>query len=260
MECRLCANTSTFQFKLKVLGRHDVRYFKCEFCGSLQTEDPYWINEAYGDSNLSSLDTGAAQRNLSNLAASYVIAKLFRVRDVIDVGGGDGLLTRLLRDYGINCYSKDKYAIPTYSLGFTEENFDIPEMILGFEVLEHLMFPRRDLGLFFERNPKLVLLSTGIFRDQDKDWWYLSPESGQHVFFYSRKALEIIAQKYEYSLVVSGGYILYVKGLTSKKYILARLALKNKILRLVKALMMLIPTPNVWTDYLSLDKGKNNVR
>jgi hypothetical protein len=40
------------------------------------------------------------------------------------MGGGDGLLTRLLRDFEINCFVKEKFAKMTYAQDFTEENFD----------------------------------------------------------------------------------------------------------------------------------------
>src|ERR1700730_9135404 len=113
-ECRLCQGRLSFRFKSTVLGRYSVHYFECRECRSLQTEPPYWLNEAYSH-NLSGLDTGAAQRNLHNLAACYIISKLFGATDAIDYGGGDDLLCRLLRDYGLNCFVSDKYAKVTYA-------------------------------------------------------------------------------------------------------------------------------------------------
>src|ERR1700677_3533845 len=88
--CRLYEGRLIRKFGYAVLHKHEVGYFECDQCGSLQTEFPYWLDEAYG-SNLSTLDTGAAQRNLQNLAAAYLISKLFAVRDTLDFGGGDGL-------------------------------------------------------------------------------------------------------------------------------------------------------------------------
>ena len=41
------------------------------------------------------------------------------------------------RDYDLNCYVKDKYATPTYAQGFTDQDFSVPDLIIGFEVLEH---------------------------------------------------------------------------------------------------------------------------
>src|SRR5690349_10770988 len=132
--CRLCDGTIELQFRLQVLGQFDVGYFRCQRCHSLQTERPYWLEQAYRANNLSNLDTGAAQRNLHNLAACWSIAKLLRLRNVLDVGGGDGLLCRLLRDYELNCFVRDKYASPTYAQGFDEPDFAQPDMIVAFEV------------------------------------------------------------------------------------------------------------------------------
>src|SRR6185369_14930115 len=89
--CRLCNGATREIFQKKVLDKYLVSYRRCEVCDSLQTEEPYWIKEAYRD-NLAALDSGAAHRNLNNLAASLLVAALFRCRNILDYGGGDGLL------------------------------------------------------------------------------------------------------------------------------------------------------------------------
>ncbi len=55
------------------------------------------------------------------------------------------------------------------------------------------------------------MASTGIYTNQGEDWWYLASEAGQHVFFYSRRALGRVARKYGYDLLVSGGYLLFLR-------------------------------------------------
>jgi len=253
--CRLCNGTVDSLFTNKVLGKYDVSYYKCCHCHSLQTEKPYWLDEAI--KNQIYTDTGAAQRNLHSLAACYTISKLLNAKNVIDIGGGDGLLCRLLRDYKINCYVKDKYATQTYGQGFTEENFNIPDLIIGFEVLEHYPNPIADLDDLFSYQPHALLLSTNIFTNQKQDWWYLSPESGQHVFFYSKKAMVMIAAKYKYELVVSGGFILFVKNPSLLTKIASKILLKGLVLRLLKPLILFLPTPGVWQDHLlQVEKSK----
>ena len=112
------------------------------------------VKRSYNKSNLSNTDTGAAQRNLNNLAACYIISKLFKAKNVLDIGGGDGCACRLLRDYKINCYIKDKYATPTYAQGFTEENFAKPDLIVGFEGIGNINpNPMTDLDDLFNRQP-----------------------------------------------------------------------------------------------------------
>ena len=255
--CRLCSGSVNYVFSKKILGKYEVNYYKCSDCLSLQTETAYWLDEAYQKSNLSNLDTGAAQRNLHNLAACFFISKLLKAKNVIDIGGGDGLLCRLLRDYKINCYVKDKYALPTYGQGFTEQDFVKPDLIIGFEILEHYPIPLSDLDDLFSDNPSALLFSTAIYTDQQEDWWYLTPESGQHIFFYSKKAIKMIAKKYQYEFVLSGGFILFIKNPSTLTKIAAKILLKDFFVRLLKSIVVFLPTPGVWQDHLyQVEKSK----
>ncbi len=251
LHCRLCDGMLVTRFRRRVLGKYDVAYSRCEQCQSLQTEPPYWLDEAYRENNLSTLDTGAAQRNLQNLAACWSIAKLLGLKNVLDIGGGDGLLCRLLRDYEINCYVRDRYAKPTYAQGFEHPDFATPEMIVAFEVLEHYPQPRDDLDAIFKQEPNAVLASTGLYTNQGEDWWYLAPEAGQHIFFYSRRALEWVARKYGYELLVSGGYSLFLRTRTfgGIRPALARLLLRSTARRWTKALLVMRSADGVWKDH-----------
>lgn len=250
--CRLCGGKLDLQFHLQVLGQHSVGYFRCESCRSLQTEPPYWLEQAYQADNLSSLDTGAVQRNLHNLAACWSIARLLEVENVLDVGGGDGLLCRLLRDYELNCFVHDKYASPTYAQGFDVPDFEQPDMIVAFEVIEHYPEPRKDLEPLFAKRPKAVLASTGIFNAQGPDWWYLAPESGQHVFFYSMPALQLIARTHDYELVIGSGYLLFLRrgvcGALKKG--LARTLLRSGFRKFTKMRLAMSSADGVWKDHL----------
>jgi hypothetical protein len=250
--CRLCEGSLVCKFTLRVLNKHAVRYFECDRCASLQTEFPHWLGDAYS-SNLSSLDTGAVQRNLQNLAAAYIVSKIFGVRDALDFGGGDGLLCRLLRDYDVNCYAKDKYAIATYGQGFSEPDYSAPNLILAFEVFEHFATPAKELEDLFQSRPKVLLASTEIYGSQSVDWWYLAPESGQHVFFYSEKALQMIAERFGYSCLLSGGFMLFVQKANHSafKAFLAKLLLSRLVCRLLRGLILIMPAPGAWRDHLS---------
>ena len=250
--CRLCGGYLTPKFIRMILYKYEVRYFECDQCASLQTESPYWLEEAY-TSNLPSLDSGAVQRNLQNLAAAYLISKLFAVRDALDFGGGDGLLCRLLRDYNVNCYVKDKYAVPTYSAAFSEPDFSAPNLVLAFEVLEHFATPASELANLFQLRPQVLLASTGIYNHQRADWWYLATETGQHVFFYSEKAVQMIAERFGYSCLLSGGFLLFVREpyRWAIKSFLARILLSRVVCRLLRGLILILPAPGVWRDHQS---------
>lgn len=248
--CRLCEGPLSAAFTKTVLGKHEVGYFTCAKCGSLQTEPPFWLDECYRGEIPTNTDTGKAQRNINNLVACYAISKLFGLKNIIDIGGGDGLLCRMLRDYGFNCYVTDKYADPTYALGFTEPDFSVPDLVIGFEVLEHLPNPATDLDDIFGQRPRALLLTTAIYSNQSDDWWYLVPEAGQHVFFYSHNAMQDIAKRYGYSVIISGGYLLFIEDCSSYMRSLVSLILKGRFLRLLKPFVVLLPTPGVQADHI----------
>src|SRR5258708_7007906 len=106
--CRLCGAETDRSFTATILNKHCVGFNKCQDCGSLQVDQPYWLEETYGTANILSLDIGAANRALSSFGLTYLISKILNVRgQVLDFGGGDGLLTRLLRDIGIDAYCFD---------------------------------------------------------------------------------------------------------------------------------------------------------
>jgi len=204
------------------------------------------------------LDTGAAQRNIANLAAAFSVSRALHLNDVLDFGGGDGLLCRLLRDYEINCFVNDKYASATYARAFGAPDFTRPGILLAFEVMEHFENPADDLRAIFQGNPTAILASTGIYRDQGADWWYLAPDTGQHLFFYSEKALRMIATSYNYQLLMCSGYFLFFRGtmIPRKHRYLINFLLQRHVLRMISAGMRLLPTRGVWRDFESLNSDK----
>ena len=259
--CRLCSGRSRKVFSQTLLRKYEVGYYQCDHCSSLQTEDAYWLAEAY-DSNLSYLDTGAAQRNLTNLAVCFFVSKLYKLRNIIDFGGGDGLLCRLLRDYGLNCFVRDKYAATTYAQGFTEADFQTADLVLAFEVLEHFANPKEDLNQVFALNARAVFVSTGIYRNEQGDWWYLAPETGQHLFFYSRKALDLIADKYGYGVLAKGNFILFLRPdlQSPAKAALTKLMLNRVMIRPLRSLIAFLPAPHAGTDRLLQKQNRRPAR
>ena len=202
---------STEKFHLRGISGIEIRYFECVNCGSLQTQEPIWLSQAYAHSNLSQADTGAAQRVLINHAFVLVAAKIFGLRTILDFGGGDGLLCRLLRDRGLDAHTVDDYATPTYAYQFRgslERQYDL---ITAFEVFEHLPNPSDALANLFDTRPKFIIASTEIYSGQDANWWYLCPSQGQHVFFYSSRALRSLAQHHRYSYYDINGRHLFCK-------------------------------------------------
>jgi len=200
--CRICKGTLVHKFQKKQLN-YLVSYLECQKCHSLQTERPYWLDEAYSDLNFA-IDTGMASRTIwtSKLVLALSLLEKFTTEDLcIDFGGGTGLFTRLLRDAGLNAYWDDKYCKNIFSLGFEKEisTQQTIKLITSFEVLEHLPSPWQTLKSIFLSKPDYFFCSTTLYSGQDLDWWYLL-NNGQHVQFYSADGLQFLAQKFGYHL------------------------------------------------------------
>src|SRR5215217_3914908 len=195
MNCNICQNTSKELFKTTVLQKYSVQYYQCQSCRFIQTEEPYWLNEAY-QSAITKLDVGLVYRNihLADLAEKLLIKFFDFQGSFLDFAGGYGLFTRIMRDKGFNFYHTDPFCRNVFA-----EYFDLSclsgdhvfEMVTAFEVLEHLSNPVdeiRDMARYSDN-----LLFTTDLQPQNigniKEWNYLSFETGQHISFYNEKSL-----------------------------------------------------------------------
>jgi hypothetical protein len=211
--CRLCDARANFSNTKRLLGRHDVRYYLCSGCGSLQTEVPYWLDEAYDVTGLGD-DLGAGQRTIELVLKTAALLDTLNLpvrAECIDFGGGLGLFTRLMRDRGFNFRSYDLYAQPFFSDRYSVRSMAgrSPAVVTAFEVLEHFTNPKEDLERLFESRPALVIATTELFAGQDETWPYLADGTGQHVFFYSAKAVAGIARRFRYSVSLVGGMLVF---------------------------------------------------
>lgn len=201
--CRLCGGATRFALNAMIMGKHNIAYYLCDDCRSLQTEAPYWLEEAYAPRGIG-FDGGMATRTIQividTLALLYQL-KMDGKKLYIDFGGGTGLFTRLMRDHGFNFFHYDKYEQPYFSNPYNLNDLASfrPHVITAYEVLEHLPNPAEVLDDFFRRTPELILFGTDIFHvPVDPSWPYLALPSGQHVFFYSETGLNKIAGRYGY--------------------------------------------------------------
>jgi hypothetical protein len=236
--CRLCGERTEMLFNARVLGKHDVAYHECSACGSLQTDAPFWLAEAYASGHLSSSDAGAVVRNLYGQAYVYTIARALRLAQnatVLDFGGGNGLFCRLLRDIGFEARRLDTFAVNDFAQTF-DDNGATYDIVCAFEVVEHFANPSNELLRIFTRAQELVIISTQIYDKQGREWWYLVPESGQHVFFYSSRAMRNIATKFGFYYFQHGElHIFSRKPLTKKVQFILHYALSNASQKWVRA-------------------------
>jgi len=248
-----------FAYKAVVIAKHDVSYYCCQQCGSLQTEWPYWLSETYGNAALS-IDPGSARRVLDSYVLVDIVARLFGCQKLLDFGGNTGFLCRLLRDREYDAYSFDRYVASIYAPHFVGCPSDLYDLVSAFEVIEHFACPAQDLDQIFQARPKIVLATTELFSGQSADWWYLAPREGQHVFFYSDNAARFIATRYGYSLIIARGFLLFNRvPITPLQRQLVRRFLRPRILQVLGALLLMrrgrgaekdfaLLTQRTWTD------------
>ena len=209
MKCKVCESDSYHFAKGQVLGKYDVDYFQCSNCGFVQTEEPYWLEEAYSQP-IASSDVGLAYRNLSfSQVTQNLLFNFFNHQArFIDYGGGYGLFVRLMRDAGFDFYWFDKFCQNIFAQGFeiTPSDNKSFELVTAFEVFEHLVNPIDELEELL-KNSRNILLSTELLPESNPkpdEWWYYVLHEGQHVSLYTAKALSIIADKFNLNFYSNG--------------------------------------------------------
>lgn len=198
--CRLCGGGTRIHFTELVLQKYSCQYMSCDVCSSLQTEQPYWLEEAYGGGSIADSDAGVFLRGMNNLCVLYLSAWLLRMPKrarILDFGGGNGLLCRMLRDVGFDARLSDRYARNEIARGF-DDTGETPDIVCSFEVAEHFPDPAAGMAKILGREATIAIVGTETYRGQGKDWWYISPHTGQHVFFYSSKGMKILATRFRY--------------------------------------------------------------
>lgn len=246
--CRLCSNdilVPRFELKGPIEFKQSIRYLFCERCCSLQTEYPYWSEDAH-KSGPSETDFGSVQRSINNAVACYIIAKLLKLKSGLDVGGGNGLLSRLLRDACMNFYNFDPYCQYQIDRIHHTKSMDGDwDLISSFEVAEHATSPFEFFSMIFKSNPKILIISTQLYENQKSNWWYLDPKTAQHTFFYSKTSIEFIASFFKYNYLITKNYIIYYETTISKVRISAVRLLVDRLLpRLITKIYFILSPKN----------------
>jgi hypothetical protein len=250
--CRLCEGASDWTFNIVVLAKYEISCYRCRECGSLQTEQPYWLPEAYSGA-AASIDPGAARRTLDCYVLADIVARHFKCHTLLDFGGNTGFLCRLLRDRGYSAYTFDRHVTPTYAPQFVGSPSDRYDLVSAFEVMEHFEHPARDLEQIFGSRPKVVLATTELFSGQKADWWYLAPREGQHVFFYGEKAIRLIAERYKYDVLIGKTFLLFSRdALTSMQRARLRLLLQRRVAQVLGAVLLMRRGPGAGRDFDAL--------
>ncbi len=207
--CKICETNSDYAFTAKLLNKYNVKFYHCPKCDFIQSEEPYWLDEAY-KYPINIEDTGLVSRNiLLAKRTSTILYLLFNEKGLfLDYASGYGLFVRLMRDYGFDFYWSDIHTENLLAKGF-EYNPAVHkyiEVVTVFECFEHFSDPIKEIEKFVAITPNIIF-STETFSKNvpaPNEWDYYGFSHGQHVSFYSQKTLQTIAQKFGLNLYSNG--------------------------------------------------------
>jgi hypothetical protein len=203
MQCKICDAVTEPLFTAKILGKYDAVYYRCGACGFMQTEEPHWLEESY-ESAINEIDLGPINRAISSskLIEGIVLSSFDKNAKFVDYGAGYGVLVRLMRDRGFDFYWQDRYCDNIFAKHFRAEFGMTFELLTAFEVFEHLADPLTEIKTMLNYSSNLLFSTLLVPKNVQAvtDWWYFSPDHGQHVSFYTASALQTIAKRFGLNL------------------------------------------------------------
>jgi hypothetical protein len=213
MQCKICNQPSARIFTTEVLLQYQVSYYQCSNCQFIQTENPYWLPEAYKEA-ISTLDIGYLTRNLlyTDITEKLISNYFNPQQQYLDYGGGYGMFVRLMRDRGYRFYRQDSYCENLFArfLDITDLDHNKPqqfELLTAFEVFEHLVNPLAEIEKMFSYSNSILFsteLQPHVNITSPADWWYFVPETGQHIALFSKNALLQLCKQFSCNLYSNG--------------------------------------------------------
>jgi 2-polyprenyl-3-methyl-5-hydroxy-6-metoxy-1,4-benzoquinol methylase len=260
--CLICNEPAIRLMSDIILGKHKINYYVCNSCECIFTENPYWLEEAYSEA-IAKTDTGIMVRNISICNdLMHIFNQYFDPEiKVVDFGGGYGILTRMLRDSGINAFWQDKYEKNLLSRGFEYDGKSQADVVIAFEVMEHLPNPLETIKEIMVKTDCFIfstLLLEQLDHKTNKEWWYFGPESGQHIFFATKKTMHKIAKLLDckYSCI-NGLHILHKKDLKNRMKFSKLKALLIKVFNKLHNHLYKKSNSKTWDDHTYM-KSKIN--
>lgn len=227
-KCPVCQSPMHVAFTSQVLKKYSAKYKVCNGCGFLCADEPYWLEESYSRA-IATADTGLMVRNCS-IANRLACVLYFLISErgsgrYLDAAGGYGILTRMMRDFGFNFYWADKYCDNLVASGF-EYNKELGNCsaVTAMEVMEHLTDPIAFVKETFSVSGATVLIfTTEIYEGEPppESWWYYAFPTGQHIGFFQRRTLEIMAKELDLHFSSANGI-----------HILSKVAINQTLLKI----------------------------
>ena len=197
MRCRICSAGTGPAFTREVLRKYDCTYYFCDNCGGLQTEDPYWLDEAY-ERPVASADTGilVAQLLPSTADVGGPILSLRRRGRFLDAAGGYGIFTRLMRDIGFDYYWSRQVLPQPHRPGLRGGRGSRRALHRSNRFRSDGASPRPGRirsRITCSTGTDTIIFTTELFAGKlpaPQAWWYYAFPTGQHITFYQRSTLE----------------------------------------------------------------------
>ena len=217
--CAVCSGSTKFLFSYEVRGEHQASLHECLNCRFTYIANPHWLDDSFS-SELNDLDIGSVDRCL--VLADFVEVLIRSMKSsksrFLDWGGGYGLLSRIMRDRGLDFVSHDIYTRPLFVESSSNSNSETFELITMSEVALHLVDPVPVFTKIMESTDVLVFTAVIAPTVTPNDWWYLMPDTGQHVAIYHEETLQALAEKLGVQLTSDGRFfhVLHRKSLGVK--------------------------------------------
>lgn len=195
---------------------HLVEYRQCTACGhAFAPAFASWTpgdfrREIYnGQYTLVDPDWTGARARDNALYLGSAFGPRARGLHHLDYGGGDGTLSRLLREAGWSSQSCD----PFVDHGVDSASLGRFPFITCFEVFEHVADPHglvRDIAALLAPDGLLMfstLVSDGeLSPGQPPSWWYAAPRNG-HISLFSSRSLGALARRHGFSCASAQGLL-----------------------------------------------------
>jgi hypothetical protein len=204
--CKICGSKNDFFSSATILKKYDINYFRCFVCGFVQTQEPYWLDEAYStaiaDSDVGNISRNIQNRDIVKNVLDFCFSEFFKQKTkpvFMDYAGGYGMFVRMMRDLGYDFYWYDKYCkgifVAKHTIADMQKKYSL---VTAFEVMEHIYNPLFEIDKIFQYSDNLIFSTQLLPKILPKpnEWWYYALSSGQHISFYTKKSLEIIAEKF----------------------------------------------------------------
>lgn len=256
VNCKIC-NSKTLDVdkldygKICGLNKHfgtelgiKVPYRKCEQCNFIFTDffdgfsPEMWTTYIYNADYYDYVDPDyLLKRPKQNASQLNKILKLTNINWIgLDYGGGNGLLSELLKSKGHNYDCYDPYDQNTMQF----KNIGKYNFLTAFEVAEHSPDPvglLNDALSFCDPVNTVILIGTEISdntiaRSRLSSWWYAAPRNG-HISLYSKKSLTALAEKNKLKYYkLSNSTHIFIRGYSPLKII--KMIILGKILNKIR--------------------------